>query len=66
MKVAASWHEFLNKMALQVLSDWEGYIERIVYRHTIIPYVSASLSEDGMRLVRKQDTEMNDTYWKSV
>ena len=29
MKVAASWHEFLNKTALQVLSNWDVYIERI-------------------------------------
>ncbi|KAM5537757.1 hypothetical protein V8D89_008525 [Ganoderma adspersum] len=66
MTVAAAWHEFLNRTALQVLRAWDGCVERIVYRHTIIPYVSVALSADGLRLVRKQDTEMREDEWKFV
>ncbi|KAI1792630.1 hypothetical protein LXA43DRAFT_1131835 [Ganoderma leucocontextum] len=67
MNVAAAWHEFLNRTALRVLRDWDDCVERIVYRHTIIPYVSVALSGgDGTRLVRKQDKEMRDDEWKFV
>ena len=66
MTVAAAWHEFLNRTALQVLRGWEDCVERIVYRHTIIPYVSVALSADGMRLVRRQDMEMREDEWKFV
>ncbi len=67
MTVAAAWHEFLNRTASEVLRDWDDCVERVVYRHTIIPYVSVALSGDGMmRLVRKQDREMRDDEWKLV
>ncbi|KAI1782215.1 hypothetical protein LXA43DRAFT_906417 [Ganoderma leucocontextum] len=66
MKVAAAWHEFLDKTALEVLRDWGDYVERIVYRYTVMPYVSVSLSEDGTRLVSKQDPEMVDDQWKLI
>ena len=66
MTVAAAWHEFLNRTALQVLCEWDDCVERIVYRHTIIPYVSVALGSDGTRLVRRQDKEMRDDEWKHV
>ena len=66
MTVAAAWHEFLNRTALQVLREWDDYVERIVYRHTIIPYVSVALRADGLRLVRKQEMEMREDEWKFV
>ncbi|PIL36381.1 hypothetical protein GSI_00069 [Ganoderma sinense ZZ0214-1] len=67
MTVAAAWHEFLNRTALQVLRGWgDDCVARVVYRHTIIPYVSVALSADGMRLVRRQDTEMREDEWKWV
>ncbi|KAI0633833.1 hypothetical protein C8Q77DRAFT_816897 [Trametes polyzona] len=63
---AAAWHKFLNNAAFNVLKRWAPYVERIVFRHTIIPYVSATLDHQNTRLVRTQDTEMSGDYWRWV
>ncbi|KAL1949958.1 hypothetical protein VTO73DRAFT_8839 [Trametes versicolor] len=63
---AAAWHLFLNKVAFDVLVQWTPYVRRIVYRHTIIPYVSATLDQDHTRLVKTKDVEMSTEYWKYV
>ncbi|KAH9846450.1 hypothetical protein C2E23DRAFT_576634 [Lenzites betulinus] len=63
---AVKWHMFLNEVAFVVLRRWSPYVGRIVYRHTIIPYVCATLSHDQTRLIREKDVYMPDDYWKTV
>ncbi|KAI0833874.1 hypothetical protein BC628DRAFT_1406781 [Trametes gibbosa] len=63
---AIAWHVFLNEAAFDVLLRWSPDVERIVYRHTIIPYVCATLSKDHTRLIREKDVYMPDDYWKTV
>ena len=66
LQAAAAWHIFLNTMALEVLRCWSDRVDRIVYRHTIIPFVSARLDSYGERLVREQDGKMTEEYWREI
>lgn len=54
----------INDAALGVLTESGHIVERIVFVHMMAPCVSASLSEDGMRLVLVQEEEMSDDYWR--
>ncbi|KAI0773554.1 hypothetical protein C8Q74DRAFT_766343 [Fomes fomentarius] len=54
----------IKDAALGVLTESGHIVERIIFRHMMISCVSASLSEDGMRLVLVQDEEMSEDYWR--
>ncbi|KAI0686164.1 hypothetical protein C8Q76DRAFT_311544 [Earliella scabrosa] len=65
------WHQFLRDEARRVLHwlEWGHYVERIICRHTVIPYISLSPSKDGTgAVVRERDIEqaMSDDHWKHV
>ena len=63
------WDHYLDDVALRVLREWDGCIERIVYRHSARPYSSVALKvTDAMerQLVKVEDTDMCDDYWKHV
>ena len=49
LQAAAAWHIFLNTMALEVLRGWSDRVDRIVYRHTIIPFVDGKMTEEYWR-----------------
>ena len=66
LRVAAAWHEFLNEAALEILQEWGHCVNRIVYRHTVIPFMSVRLSPGGRSLVREQDKEMHEESWRFV
>ncbi|KAI0688370.1 hypothetical protein C8T65DRAFT_122474 [Cerioporus squamosus] len=63
---AARWHLSLKEVALEVLLEWDHLVERIVFKHTIIPYVSVTLNESRTGLVSRQETGMTDDYWNTV
>lgn len=63
---AAMWHQALKEIALEVLLEWEHLVERIVFRHTIIPYVSVALNEYRSGLVFRQERGMTDDHWSTI
>ncbi len=66
MVKAARWHQSLKEVALEVLLEWEHLVERVIFRHTIIPYVSVTLNESRTGLVCWQERGMTDEYWNTV
>ncbi|RDX48528.1 hypothetical protein OH76DRAFT_1483886 [Lentinus brumalis] len=66
MVKAARWHQSLKEVALEVLLEWEHLVERVIFRHTIIPYVSVALNESRTGLVCWQERGMTDEYWNTV
>ena len=62
--IVREWNDFLVKAAREVLDEWSDCVERIVHRHTIMPFMSINLGT--MRLGWVQDLEMSPEYWKDV
>ncbi|RPD55132.1 hypothetical protein L226DRAFT_229882 [Lentinus tigrinus ALCF2SS1-7] len=63
---AAQWHQVMKEVALNVLLEWEHLVERIIFKHTIIPRVSVALNEYRTGLVCTQEWGMADNYWNTV
>ena len=68
---AAADNAFLDGAALQCLNGWRGYVERVVYERSIIPYPMESVmlkagNNDGEEtVVRVQDADIGwGDYWK--
>ena len=66
LTIAAAWHSFLNKAAHEVLVEWGDCVDRIVYRHTMIPCMSVWLTSDSFELVRQQALWMSEGHWRNV
>ena len=72
--VGAAAHDArLDSAALQCLNGWRGYVERVVYERSIIPYPMESVmlkagNNDGEEtVVRVQDADIGwGDYWKRV
>ncbi|KAI1792631.1 hypothetical protein LXA43DRAFT_329883 [Ganoderma leucocontextum] len=64
----SEWNGFLKSTALEVLHSWDDYVERIVYRHTVAPWMwmSVSLSEEGPWPICKENIQMKDEQWKLI
>ncbi|KAI0686163.1 hypothetical protein C8Q76DRAFT_311537 [Earliella scabrosa] len=65
------WDQFLHDEARRVLHWPEGgnYVERIICRHTVTPYISLALSKDGTgAVVREPNVEeaMSNDHWMHV
>ena len=54
----------LGKAASRVLREWSDCVERVVHRHTIMPFVSVNLV--SWRMVPVQDLDMSEEYWESA
>ncbi|TBU40471.1 hypothetical protein BD309DRAFT_967388 [Dichomitus squalens] len=68
-KQEIEWDQYVDKFAVRVLTEWDNYIERIIYRHSARPYISVTLDAAGGmggQLVKAEDTDMRDDYWKHV
>lgn len=64
----AGWDRYLDDGAFQVLQEWGDCVERVVYE-VGGRYTSAILGTvDGMegQLVKRDDGNMHDDYWKYV
>ena len=71
---AKAYDQFLDDAALKCLKERRGYVERVVYEHTVKPFNFESLmlgsgSGDGggeEKVVRVEDAGVGDDYWKCV
>ena len=69
VEVEVGWNRFLDDGAFFVLKEWEDCVERVVYGVGGGPYTSTALDTmNGVerQLVKVEDKEMHDDYWKGA